>query len=187
MTDSLGGVYGLAGLGYVINNQPVLLYATTLAATQATVVYSVTSPYPRIKCIWRARASDAIAAEMIQLRINGASTSSYQWQTNQANNTTVAATDSGGATTSIQVGTVCAASATAGYFSSGEFTVDGADQSATFPTVQGTGTAYVSTSNSYVGVYSGQYNVAALVTSLTLLCQTGSFVAGSQFSFYGLS
>ncbi|HEV2346440.1 MAG TPA: hypothetical protein VGS97_20240 [Actinocrinis sp.] len=158
----------------------------TLGTTTASVTFSgLPTGVNAFKVRWSARCSDANAAEQFKVQLNGAVGSSYIWEVNQANNTTVAATTSAGASTFIQMGTVTAASATADYWASGEFTVDngGASQ---FPNVQGTAAAFATTTNMWCGVYSGLYAVAGSVTSITMFGATGSFIAGSQFSIYAL-
>lgn len=157
--------------------------STFISATTATVTLAVPSGFNNIEVIWRVRASDATAAESLFLQMNGDTGNNYLWEVNQANNTTVAATDSGGATSHIQIGTVPGNSASANYFGSGRFTVSGASDSVA-KTLVGTGTAYSSVSNAYAGVYSGLWSGTAAVTSLTIVCQTGSFLPSSRFSVY---
>lgn len=174
----------LAQYAYLQNNTPQLYSNTYISATTASVTLTVPSGYNNLEVVWRARCSDANAGEQLYLRLNGDSGSNYLWEVTQGNNATAAATTSGAATTFIQIGTVCAASATANYFSSGRFTVAGASDTANYKTACGTGAAFAATNNMWSGVYSGQWNSTAAVTSITLQGATGSFVAGSRFSLY---
>lgn len=181
------------GLSAVYNGTAFMYQVAQIAATQtlgsttASVTFSgLPAGVNAFKVRWSARCSDANAAEQMKLQINGATGSSYIWEVNQANNTTVAATTSAGASTFIQIGTVTAASATADYWASGEFTVDNGISAAKFPNVQGTAAAFATTTNMWCGVYSGQYVVAGPVTSLTMFGATGSLIANSQFSIYAL-
>lgn len=157
----------------------------TMSATTASVTFSGLPALDGFRVKWACRMSDATAAEQLYLQFNGDTGSNYLWEVNQANNTTVAATTSAGATTRIQIGTVCAASATADYFATGEFVIN-TGSTGIYTTVVGTGTAYTSTSNMYAGVYSGQWNSTATVTSFTLFGASGSLITGSQFSLYAL-
>ena len=144
---------------------------------------------PLIWCTWRAQGTVAAAATQLYVQLNGISAADYLWQAMQGNNTTAASLDSSGAVDFMQLATICAASATSGYFSSGQFILDGCNQTTTSVTAQGSATAFVTTSNSYAGTYGGLYNntAATVVSSVTLLPGAGSFAAGSQFSFYGMN
>lgn len=168
------------------NASPQLFQEVSLSSTTANVTINIPVGFSRVQVYWRARMSDANAAEQLYLRLNGDSGSNYLWEVCQSQNTTVAATTSGAATTFIQIGTVTAASATALYFASGEFTVDGIADTTNYKTANGTGTAYTSTTNMYTGTYGGQWNSAALVTSFTLSGSTGQFLAGSVITAYGM-
>lgn len=183
-TDTgLNAVYNGSNYSYAVSQAAPTV---TLGTTTASVTFSGLSTAVNSFLVkWSARCSDANAAEQFKVQLNGASGSSYIWEVNQANNTTVAATTSAGASTFIQIGTVTAASATADYWASGMFTVDNGSASQ-FPTVQGTAAAFATTTNMWCGVYSGLYAVATTVTSITMFGATGSFVAGSQFSIYGM-
>lgn len=173
--------------GYLGTVLPQLVSTTTLAAPAATVTYTVTVPYNRIWCVWRANSSNASTVQSLEARINGAATSSYLWQDFQANNATLTGASSGALTTSMILGTVTGTTSTANFFSSGDFLIDGANQSATYVTAQGKSGNFITATNTNLGVFTSQYDVLGVVTSVTLLLSAGNFVAGSQFSFYGLN
>ena len=168
-------------------SSPELIQAVSIAVTTASVTISIPTGYNRIEVFWRARMSDAVAAEQLYLRMNGDTSAHYLWEVNQANNTTVAATTSGAAVAQIQIATVTGNSATALYFGAGSFTIDGASDAVNYKTMQGTSAAFGTTTNMWAGVYSGQWLSAAVVTSITLFGATGSFLAGSNVTAYGLS
>lgn len=157
----------------------------TLSSTTTSITFSGLPPVNAFLVKWYIRASDANAAEQLYLRFNGDSSSSYLWEVNQANNTTLAATTSAGTSTFIQLGTITANSAIADYFSTGSaiITPGGTGK---YTTVTGTGSAYASTTNMWAGVYGGQYLSTSTITSLTLSGSSGSFLAGSQVSVYAL-
>jgi hypothetical protein len=157
-----------------------------LGSAAASITFSSIPAVPRLMVVWRVRCSDAVAAEPLWLRMNGDSAAHYLWEVSQANNATVAGTTSGALVSQIQAATVPAASATAGYFGSGQFIIDGANDSSNFPTAVGNGTAYASATSMWTGTYGGLYNQVGPVTSVTLLPgNTANFVAKSAFTLYG--
>lgn len=160
---------------------------TVLSASQPSITLAVPTGFNRLKIRWRARSDQATTAEQLYLRFNGDTSSDYLWEVNQANNTSVAGTTSGGTATSIQIGTIPCASATAGYFGSGEGTADGVSTTSTgFTTYQGSGCGFVTSTSMYNGTYSGQWNQSGAVTSVTIYPSSGNLVAGSSLSIYGL-
>lgn len=164
---------------------PAQVATQKLGVAAASVTFSSLPAFNRYKVFWYARASDASVAEPIFIQLNGDTGNNYLWEVNQANNATVNGTSSGGAVAHIQIGTMAGNSATANYFSAGEFTIDGA-QGSLFKIAQGTAAAFSTTSNMWNGTYSGQWNSTAVVTSVTIFPgNVANFVAGSQFSVYG--
>lgn len=173
-----------------LNGNTIQLIDTqTLTAPAASIVLDVpaNSSYNFIKASWRLRGDSASAALQLYMRLNGDTGSNYLWEVNQANNTTVAGTTSAGTSTFMQAGTLVCASATALYFSSGVVDISGASDTTNYKVMNGSGSAFASTTNMWSGTFSGQWNSAAAVTSVTFLPQTGNFVAGSIVSLYGLS
>lgn len=183
MTWAAGSRITAAGLNAA---SPELLQEVSITSTTAQVTINIPTGFPRVKVHWRARMSDAVAAEQLYLQFNADSANHYLWQVNQANNTTVAATTSAAAVAQIQIGTVTGNSATATYFGSGEFTIDGVSDTSNFKTAQGTGAAFASTTNMWSGTYGGQYLITGTISSFTLFGQSGSFLAGSLVTAYGL-
>lgn len=171
-----------------LNSQfPVLLLEASVTVSTASVSVTVPAGYNRVQVYWRVRSSVAGPAEQLYLRFNGDTGSHYLWQVSQSNNATVAGTSSGALVSVIQVGTVTGNTATADYFASGAFVVDGVSDGTNFATAVGTGTAYASTTSSWTGTYGGMYNQSAVITSMTLQCASGNIMAGSTFSAWGLS
>jgi hypothetical protein len=181
--------YLFAQINYLANNTQVLLSTTTLGVNTASVTLSVPSgtTYNYLTVNWRARSSAAVAGEQMFLQMNGDSGSNYSWQTNEANATNaVSGTHAGALTTHIQIATITGANATSAlWFATGSFDVGGASDATNYKTAQGTGVANITVTNAYAGVYGGQWNSAAAVTSLTLTAATGNLVTGSIFSLYG--
>jgi hypothetical protein len=165
---------------------PTQIATQTLGSNSASVTFSSIPAFNHISVIWKTRASDANPAEQIFLRFNGDVASHYLWELNQANNAgAVSGGTSGALVAQIQIGTIPAANATAGYFGSGQFTVAYFNDTTNFTTVQGTACAFATTTNMWSGTYSGLYNQAATITSLTLFAASGNLVSGSRFSLYG--
>jgi hypothetical protein len=176
----------LANYQYLYNNVPLVESTQLLLAPAATVTYTVVTPTNRIWCMWRATTSASATTENFQVQVNGVATSSYIWQDIQGVNSTSSAGSSGAATTSVAMGNVTGATATANYYSSGNFIVDGCNQTSKFITVQGTSAMFISTTSSIAGTYTGQYNAVGPVTSLVLSAAVGNFTTGSEFTFLQL-
>lgn len=166
-----------------------LLDSSVLTATTASITLNVPAgtAYDTLKVSWRVRGDQASAAQEMYLRFNGDSGSNYLWQNIQGNNSTVSSNTSGAATTFIHIGTMTCASATANYFSSGDFEVAGASSGTGFTTAVGRDIAFSSTTNMWAGVYGGQWLSTAAITSVELVPQSGNFVAGTIASLYGLT
>lgn len=165
---------------------PTQIATQTLGSNAASVTFSSIPAFNHISVTWKTRASDAVTAEQLFLRFNGDAASHYLWEINQANNAAaVSGGTSGALVAQIQIGTIPAASATTGYFGSGQFTVAFFNDITNLTTVQGTACAFANTTTMWNGTYSGLYNQAATITSLTLFGVGGNLVAGSRFSLYG--
>lgn len=175
----------LTNLSQISSSQPQLLSTVTLAATSASVTYTVITPYPRILACWGGSCSGT-GAQAVELTFNGDSASHYV-QTQNENATATVSGATTNPTASIKVGNMPGTGATANYWASGSFLIEGANQSSHFPTIDGTGTAFQSGTSAWVGAYGGMYLEATPITTVTLQPATGSFAAGSAFSFYGLT
>ncbi len=173
-----------------LNASPIQVASSVLLAPAGNIVLSVPAGtvhnYLMVK--WRARSSAAVAAEQLFIQFNSDTGSNYNWQTNEANAANaVSGTHSTALTTKIQIATITGASATSAlWFASGSFDVGGTSDTTNYKTAQGSGTAFVTTTNAYVGTYGGQWNNAAAVTSIILFAATGNLVTGSMASMYAL-
>lgn len=181
---------GLLVNAAALNNNLEVLAAgpTVLTASEPNITLAVPVGFNRFRLVWRARADAATTAEQLFLRFNGDGGNDYLWEVSQSNNGSVAGTSSGGTTSSIQIGTIPCASATAGYFASGEGVADGVSTTSTgFTTYCGSGAAFESSTNSWSGTFGGQWNQSGAVTSVTIYAASGDLVAGSSLSVYGLN
>lgn len=176
----------LSQVSYLLSNAPLLYSQNYISSAVASINIPVPPGYNNVEVVWRATSTSATTAVQLYLQMNSDTTSGhYQWQVTQGNNTSATATTSAtsGPTTEIQIATIGAASATTNYFSSGRFTVSGASDS-TFKTVVGMAGAFITTSSMFNGVYAGQWDSTAAVTSLTLTPASGNLAVGSRFSLY---
>jgi hypothetical protein len=173
----------LAQYGYLLQNVPIIESTQLLVAPAATVTFTVVNPTNRIWCLWDATTSASATTENFQVQLNGVVSSSYIWQDIQGVNSTSSAGSSGAATTSIAMGNVTGATATANYRSSGSFIIGGCNQTSKFITMEGTSAMFISTTSSIAGAYTGQYNAVGPVTSVVLSVAVGNFTSGSQFTF----
>ena len=143
--------------------------------------------FTALRVIWSARSDNSNPATYMCVRLNGDSSSGdYEWQINQANNSSMAGSGNPGSTVSlIQVGTMAAATATAGYFGGGEFTIPNPGGNV-YKNGAGYSNSMNSTSNGYSGTYGGQLLSTAPVTLLSLFAEAGNLVAGTSATLYGM-
>jgi hypothetical protein len=172
----------LGQYSYLTSSVPLLYDESYVSATTASVSLALPAGFNTAEVRWRAKGTTATAALQLYVQFNGDTGGNYNWQVNQANNTTVAGTQ-GSAVDQMQVGTITGATSTANYFASGVFQANGISD-AFYKTVCGTGSAFVTTSNMYTGVYSGQWSNTAVLTSMLLFPASGSFAVGTRFSLY---
>lgn len=167
-------------------NIPVLITSTTITVALANVVLVVPPGYNRLRVYYSGKCSGAFASSTAKVQFNGDVGTNYNFILTQSNNGTTTTTDNA-ATSSIQVGTLPAATSTANYTGSGNFVVDNAAGGGTFfPTVVGTATGLVTASNMYNGLYCGQWSSLVAITSVNMVMGSGNWIAGSSFSLYGL-
>lgn len=163
------------------------LDSKVLTATTPSIVLTVPSgaAYSTLRVAWTGRGDTSAAATYMCVRINGDATSSYLWQINQSNGATDSSANSGATDNQVKIGTVPGATATAGYFGAGEFTIPNAAGS-TFKVASGHSASFNATNSGYSGTYGGLWLNAAAITSITLLPLFNNLVAGSSATLYGL-
>lgn len=172
------------GTAWVYGSQ--LIAKRLLTTTTASVTFSVpTAPaFSELRVAWNARGDNASPATFLCAQFNADTGSHYLWQNNQAHSAAAGPGNSGAATTSIEVGTMAAANATAGYVGGGEFVVSNASGT-TFKAVSAYSTTMDSTTDGFSGTYGGLWLASVQVSSITLFPLNGNFVAGSAFYLYG--
>lgn len=158
-----------------------------LAASAGSITFSgVPQVFSALRVVWSARSDSGIPATYMCLRLNGDTTNSYLWQINQANGATSQSGNSGPSLVSmIKMGTMAAATATAGYIGAGEFVIPNPGGN-TYKAPSGSSNSAASNTNTYSGAYGGLWVNTAAVTSLTLLPEAGNLVAGSSAALYGM-
>jgi hypothetical protein len=166
-------------------NSVQLLSATTLAAATASVNVAVPVGYNRLQVYFTGKSNGATNAVSARITLNNDTGANYNYIYTQSNNGTTSTADNTGQT-AILVGTMTAATSTANYAGSGSFTIDNTGNGIFFPTIVGTATTFVTTTNMYNGVYTSQWLSLADVTSIQFSLSVGSWVTGSQFSLYGV-
>lgn len=168
------------------NNLQTLIFNATLAVATASVVITVPAGYYRLEGYYCGKSTAAAASDSVNMQLNGDTGTNYNYTYTQSNNSaTTTAIQTG--KTSMFVGTITAATSTANYSGSGNFVVEDVTFGAFFPTVVGTATGLVTTTNMFNGVYCGQWlNASTIVNSVTLFPAAGSWAVGSSFSLYGM-
>lgn len=152
-----------------------------LGSAAATMSATVPSWAKTVRVHWSGRSSAGVTNVMTQF--NGDTGSNYLWQEVQAENAGSSASNSGGAATSIQIGVIPGSASTANYFGSGDFVISNSGGSL-FKTAVGKSVALNTSSDSFVGIYGGQWNSTSAITSVLLKNGTGNFVTGSTMTVY---
>lgn len=175
----------LAQVSYMQTNVVQLVAQQAIASTTASVTFSsLPSNYNHFKVIWKARGDTAATVAQLRCQLNGGTGNSYVWQNIQAHNTSVTGSTNGGADTSINVGVVTTASATANYDSGGEIIFPYVTDTTNRAIVLGTSIAVTSSTDSYAGTYGGLGPFGSAINNIKIFPSTGNFVSG-LFSIYG--
>lgn len=147
-----------------------------------------TNAYTHLFGIWTARTNSATTVEFVLCRPNGSSSSSYNQALRGAGATVTSAENL--ASTSLKIGLCAGASShNAGDFGDGAFFFPGAVLPGSHfaeLTAFSFAASNTTTGTGFVENYSGKNQSVGNITSLTFLPNTGSFVAGTRFTVYGL-
>ena len=135
-----------------------------------------------LRLTWSARGTQASGGGIsIMAQLNGDTGSNYTWERMSALTGAVSATNSGGLTTSILLGSVPNGSDTANYFGTGEIVIPNL-QSSGFKNLATFFSAPLSTTTGTAGEGGGTWQNTAAVTSITLTLGAGTFASGSTFN-----
>jgi hypothetical protein len=158
------------------------------SGTLSALTVSITGTWSALRVHWVGRSDDASTAKGCNLTFNGDSSAHYLWIQSEAANTVNTSSVPGALASAIHIGTMPAASATAGYFGHGVFSVgdpNGSNNKVAIAEASG----YTTLTDVRLGVYGGQWTGTpgnAAITSLTLTPAAGNFIAGSKLVVYGL-
>lgn len=184
-TDGSGNVsWGTPATGAWVKIQD-----TTLTASQAVISFaSIPQGYRHLVLEWTARIDQAANSNAFSLTCNGDGGANYTHQGFQVNNGSVTTSEGTGDTSVYELNTA-AATAPAGYPSSGR--VQFSDYSGTtFVKLWDSRALLMLSTNSngmYKYDYAGAWLNTAAITSLTATAGGGSnFIAGSSFQLYGI-
>lgn len=142
--------------------------------------------FSTLRVVWTAASTTGGTATYMCCRFNNdSSSSSYEYQFNQANITSQSSSGNTVTEAQTRVGTLNSAGGTSGYLGSGEFIVPNAN-GATFKELTGFSNSINAVANAFSGTYGGQWLSTAAVTSIQLLALSGSLIAGSAAWLYGM-
>lgn len=152
-----------------------------------TITFSSLGAFTHLRIVWNGRGTEVATSSTITLRFNADTGANYDLERVQGSATTASAAEVI-AGTSINVGTITAASGAANQAASGEIVIY--DYRGT--TFQKNITSMVvckradSTANILQQSFGGAWRNTAAITSITLLLSAGNYVAGSKFTLYGM-
>ena len=163
-----------------------LLETEILTGSQASVTFSSLNStygadYQHLQIRIVARSNRAANTDSIDLVLNGATTN-YRYHALRGSGSSVASFT--GTPAYIDTSFIPAASDTADSF--GPKVIDILDP---FETTKNTTTRTLwgqASNETWIGLFSGGWFDTSAITSIALECNTGSFIAGSRFSLYGL-
>lgn len=135
-----------------------------------------------MRLTWNARSNDAsTGGTFLDVQFNGDTGNNYTWQDLTGNTTTAAAGNSVGVTNRIRAGIAPKANDTANYFGTGSMTIHRL-QNNSFKTMASYFNAPLTNATGWTGTGGGTWLSTAAVTSVALILEVGSFVAGSTMS-----
>lgn len=169
----------------LLQNAPQQIATQTLIANAASVTFSsIPATYNFLRLEWRVHLSAGGATDL-EMQVDGNSGTSYLWSKMESASATQMNTHAGAAASFMKIGATGAT--TSGYFGNGSLTIGGWANTTGYLTFSGTSTYFDSNTTDYVGTYGGLYANAAPHSSLTIFPASNSFLAGSQFSLYGVN
>lgn len=174
----------LAAIAAVQALIPSFIGTDSASSAKSSLTVNITGTWNYLDVEWYGRSTNNTAAASLYVQLNGDTTSSYLWEQVETNNSTTTPTPSGATDTVMHLGTMPAATATASYAGAGAFSIAGASSSL-FKVVTSRAAGHTGLTNVRLGIYAGQWNKAAAVTSVTLMPSAGNWDVGSMMSIYG--
>lgn len=159
----------------------------TLGAAAASWTSPSLAGYASVEVIARARGDVAATAAHMWLQLNGDTAAHYTSQSNYAHlATTTLISDIN--VVRARCGLHCGATAPAGFWSTLRVLLPDASNTDAFHSFIADGWAQdIATASCYRTYAAGQWSSTAAVTSITLLPDSGNWLAGSHFAVYGYS
>ena len=165
------------------NSSPVKLGSTILTAPAATMSLPITAGYNHLEAIYTVRKDTGGGGAFTWMQLNGDSAAHYQWVNQIGNNAT--GTSGAALVTFWQMGLCAGLSDTANYFATGRFSIGNVSSPTVAKNFDSTSSLICNTTTYYKASFGGVWNQTAALTSVTLLPDSGNFVAGSSLSIYG--
>lgn len=165
-----------------------VVYDARLTSDAASFdVQNIPQVYAHLECILVARGTVASTATQIEVRFNNDSGSNYDRVVSRGRQTTMAVGEEIGST-SLELGQVAAASASAGMagqarFCIGDYAGTTLRKQVTAENGAGWGDA---TDGQEVRNSSGEWRSTNAITRITVFPASGNWLAGSRFTIYGL-
>jgi hypothetical protein len=180
-------LYGIGSAGITQFNNTVQLIDSISPSGVGTITFSaIPQIYSNLEIRYTARGTQAATSTALGLQFNGDAGANYDTQLSRAVNATFTGAEVI-ASTSIVIGQISAASATAGLVGGGKINIYNyrgttfnkvCDATDTYKTSNASGNIAIDTRG-------GAWRSTAAITSVTLGLASGNYEAGSKFDLYG--
>lgn len=182
VTDlGLFGVYNGSAWMYGLQQ---LAATQILGASAASITFSSLPAVDTLMGVFLLRTDTGSGGSYTTMRFNGDSGNNYTWQALFGDGATVTSANAGGSVNGMHFSVAPGSGDTANYFAQGSFTVTGASGS-TFKSMSSTFFGPIAPTNTNAGTIGGLWASTAAITSITLVPNSGNFVAGSAVALYG--
>jgi hypothetical protein len=164
------------------------IYDTTLGSAAASIdITAIAQAYAHLRVVVYARGDTAATNTNILARFNGDTGANYYTQRLQGNGATASAIEAL-AQTSMIVGYMPAASASANSFSTSEFVIGHYAQGTNWKTLAGKTAMLQSggSGNLFAAAIMGGWAAVAAITQITLLPAAGNFATGTRVTVYAM-
>ena len=158
---------------------------STVESPVSTITFSsIPSGYTDLKLVISARGDAGAISRSVYVTFNGSSTS-YSDRYLQGDGSAASSGSNSGGTTKIYAGECTASTATSNTFGNQELYIPNYTGS-TNKSISADAVAETNATTQYMSLVAGLWSNTAAITSITLVPSTGSFVANSTFTLYGV-
>lgn len=159
--------------------------AGTIAAAIAAVFCNAAN-YHTLRLVWTAATNAAVINDLLRLRFNGDAGANYDTEVDHIAAGAITNDTNAAAGIAIGLAPLAGASAGANSLDGGQATIPNFDRATLHKIVAAYSHNVIGTAagNFQASIGGGRWRNTAAITSLTLLPQTGSFIAGSYFALY---